>query len=465
MAALSPAAPVQAGPVSRSWIPTAVGLAAAAFLALLFAVAPDRYAALLHLAGEMPEPMPFLDMSYILAAGECAQRGIDVYAANPCDPHQRVYDYSPFLLALLPPGVSVAWSMAAGIATIIVFHVSLAWLPWPNTGRDRAVMIGAVLSTMTLYALERGQIDALIFPVLVLAGAAMAQAQARRGLAYAALIFVGLLKFYPAAALAVALRERRRTVLGVAAVGLACFALFAALQHDDILRGLANRPQGFSFTDGFAAANLPEGMAVLVGPLADRYPALGPLLPWLPPALGLILVVRLLAQARRGALRLLDGRAALDAAVWGPLVIGAATVSGCFLAGFNIYFRGIHLLLALPGLMLLAEAAPRFPARAASLAILFLMWSEAPGEAIIHLLPETGMPAPLVNLTHAFFWMIRELVWWRVIAVLVAVLFWAAAGSDLGRSVLDRLPPRLARALVPAPIDNPSPQVKQLERV
>jgi hypothetical protein len=68
------------------------------------------------------------------------------------------------------------------------------------------------------------------------------------------------------------------------------------------------------------------------------------------------------------------------------------------------------------------------------LLILFLKWSECFREALLKLYPALGLSQRLSNILVALFWTVRELIWWRVVALLSAILGAAAIRSPMGRA-------------------------------
>ncbi len=122
------------------------------------------------------------------------------------------------------------------------------------------------------------------------------------------------------------------------------------------------------------------------------------------------------------------------------LLLGSLIIVACFFAVQNIYYRGIYFLMVLPGLLALREAAgSRELARrimVGCLLILFLMWSECFREALLKLYPALGLSQRLSNILIALFWTARELIWWRVVALLSAILGAAAMRSPMGRALI-----------------------------
>ena len=92
------------------------------------------------------------------------------------------------------------------------------------------------------------------------------------------------------------------------------------------------------------------------------------------------------------------------------MVIGSAVIAGCFFAGQSIGYRGIFLLLVMPGLLALSRTAVR-GLRAlclgSAIVIVLLMWGECLRQAL-----EGGFG----------FWLLRELGWWWSVSIMLALV-------------------------------------------
>jgi hypothetical protein len=392
----------------------AAALAVFALFALLWTTGLGPFAeAALRILGVKPGPLPFFDSEGLLAAVECHRRGIDVYLANPCDAWGRLDDYSPSWFALVPPGFGTAATAWVGATFDLLFIAALPLLIRPRRAGDLLVCAAAVLSPMTVLALERGNNDLLIF-ILVL-GAALLQAAASRRwrlCSYAVIVAASLLKYYPAILLILALRERRRDALLVGAGTATAVALFVICEHAMIGPALANIPVLPYFTASFSARNLPFGLAA--GVLALPAPGLFAV------TLFALLSALALAWLRRAVLLLDSAGLDWDSSAAHLAAIGGLLMTGCFFAGQNDAYRGIFFLFALAGLLPLCHTAKTAAARRLLAwlvaAILFLMWGE-----FIHRAP-LGILAPTPGFDAAMaIWALRELVWWWAIAGLGAV--------------------------------------------
>jgi hypothetical protein len=109
------------------------------------------------------------------------------------------------------------------------------------------------------------------------------------------------------------------------------------------------------------------------------------------------------AELRAAIAELPDGERVL-------MVIGSAVIAGCFFAGQSIGYRGIFLLLVMPGLLALSRSgAPKLRALclASAIVIVLLMWGECLRQAV-----DGGFG----------FWLLRELGWWWSVSVMLALV-------------------------------------------
>lgn len=168
----------------------------------------------------------FSDLIAILAAGEAAQQGWDVYASNPLDPLGRPHVYGPWWLVTGKLGLLRTDAWWIGLLLLLVFVVATVALLAPRNRKTACIAILLLVSPPVLLAMERGNNDLIIF-LLLAAAAWLATRVSRLGsLAAAALIVLAAaLKLYPVAGLvALAARKttRKRMILLVTGAGLVC---------------------------------------------------------------------------------------------------------------------------------------------------------------------------------------------------------------------------------------------------
>jgi hypothetical protein len=289
---------------------------------------------------------------------------------------------------------------------------------------------------MSAYAVERANNDIIMFVLILAAGLTLTRPSAARWYGYPLILLAALLKFYPICALIVSCRERRVAFIVVNFLSLCVISIFAVVAHYGLGRVFANVPGESYYADLFGAKNLPYGITRLI-----YQPSWEPMIGFLPVALLAVLCARALwvaiALSRRRAL--VVALSELEEQEKMLLILGAAVVTGCFFAGQNIGYRGIFFILILPGLLALArrtdqDKASRFSYNTAGL-ILFVMYSEALRHLIV-----AGRPAAVPGsgwyIIEAAFWIARELVWWRIIAVFGGILSCFVLHSEVwaGRS-------------------------------
>jgi hypothetical protein len=404
--------------------------------ALLYLEFPRIYFAALTAWGLAPFRFPFLDTHAVLSALECTRRGFDTYLLDPCDVLTRAFTYSPLLLEAVFLPVSTAWNNLAGLALAVGFILGVASLPAPSrTAAHRAIVALAIVSTMSLFALERGNIDIAIFLLVILAGHLLRGQPAARAAAYLLILLAALLKYYPLAALLAAWRERPRRLFAIALLTAAALAVFILHYRTGLREAMTRVPDGSYFTDFFGAVNLPFGLARLLSPLNDDFPSARRLFALLPWAVLVLLFASCVARARHSFAAAEHGLRALPEAEHIFLGIGAVLIVGCFFAGQSLGYRGIFFLMVLPGLMAMSRAAGGRPFFVTALMILFLMWGEMFRQALQHLAAAAPGAAPAIGAARVAFWMARELVWWRVIATLLGLVLCLAAQSESGAAL------------------------------
>ena len=402
----------------RLAIPIGVLCLYAMMAGLWLSGAHSLYFGILRLLGVEPFSVPFLDTHAVLAAAECGRQGIDVYLSNPCDLLGRPHVYSPLWLAIVPGAWGVKTTGWVGASLDLLFLLSLAAVLRPSTAKELVILGAAAVSPMTLYALERANNDLAIFLLVICGAILFAFRRPYRLFAYGLFVAAGVLKYYPLALLVLALCERRRDCLVIAAAATSALALFAVAFYPELSRAAAGIPTAASyFTDAFSARNLPFGFAEALAGGAFRLLIAVSLLG----ALSGLAVARTLRTVR------LLGREELDWAAGEAqfLAIGGLLVSACFFAGQNIGYRGILLLPVLSGLVCFYRSVKdrdlrRFCGRMIA-AVLFVMWEECFRRAL-HAIVSPVPGVALSSRAEVFFWLGRELVWWWLVVGLAALV-------------------------------------------
>jgi Glycosyltransferase family 87 len=426
---------------SRAVVPAAAAAGAVLLAGVLYTFGyRDQYFALLGYWGAAPFRFPFLDMNAVTSAVECHRLGFDVYVRNPCDALNRVHGYSPVWLWLSILPISTAWDTALGLATVVLFIVALPFLPPGRGWWQTAVITLGTVSSVVMFALERANVDVLIFLLAMLAVALSRRNMPLRMLGYAVALFAGMLKFYPITLLILAVRERLGVFIAVGLVACGVIVLWFVLDSGEILRGMANIPTTQYFDEFvFGARDLPYGLAQTFG--LPRPAGAGLLVVLL---VGLVAAAAVMAACDDTAARL---RRLTDAEAT-YLLVGCILLIGCFLAAQNILYRSIFFLFVLPGLTALVRSDGRrrldglYVGVTAS--IIVLMWNDTARTLVDGALRMLGVSTAPNDIAHFDIWLVREVMWWTVVVVLTAFLFRLVQGSRAARDAVALLSGRMA---------------------
>ena len=430
------------------------GLLALGFVTFLYMKHPYLYMKLINGIIKFRAPHPFIDWEYVPSAIRCWAEGVDVYIDNTCynvGGHPQPYPYSPLLLRATFLAAGEHWINVTMLSICVLFFLSLATLTPPHDGGELIIALFATLSCATFLGVERGNADLILFLMIVAGIHLRVLPLAFRLGGCGLIVLAGLVKFYPFVALIVVLRER---LLVIAAVAVASVAALATLlfYHHELGLMAANLPAPSYFTMQFGSANLPSGIGLSVGKIMEK---LGYANAHGAQAVGALVaraVLPILVVSAIGAAFLIAGRcdlrlveARLAARQLDFLVAGAALISGCFFASQSVIYRGIYLLLALPGLAELSRQITTPLGRrlfgSVGAAIVFVLWRPFLSECLnlaglsarlqyIGLAPRAALllhyPNNYNNFPSSTFgyglWLASELAWWWIITLLLAVL-------------------------------------------
>jgi len=408
----------------------AAGLTLMAIAAVLYFSDHNLYLRLLSIYGFQPYKYPFLDWESMSSFVECWKHGINVYVYNPCDVGGRILTYSPLWPRAWFIPYGPVWRNIIGLAMDIAFFLSLVWVLKPANWREALVGVLATTSTMVAYAVERANVDVIVFMMIVGAGLLASRRFAGRILSYSVIFFAGLLKVYPFVAMAIALRERPRTFALISLISAAVLIGFVVGFRSEIAELSRNVPRGNWASDSFGASNLPDGLAAVLarGKAVD---------PWRSPVwVGsrVLLTACALAWAvwlsRNAALA--RAMARLGAPDMIQFVFGSALVAGCFFAGENFEYRGVFLLPVVGGLLILRRQTDEDASRGRLgwliAIIIALMWEGVYRTVLYAISP--GLWGGVL--------LIREGLWWWLAASLLALLLIFAAQSDTGVAARQR---------------------------
>jgi hypothetical protein len=374
---------------ARFVIPLA-GLTALGLFAFVYVKYPIAYQTAITVIFDLPGPYPFMDWEYTPSAVRCWTQGIDVYTGNTC--YKAIHDfwgynYSPLLLRFKFIRYADGWTNFFGLSIATIFFLSLALLPLPRSATfDFVIMALCALSSVTAFALERGNLDIVMFVMIVIGLSACRTRLPVRLAGYALITVAGLLKFYPMVALIVAVRERPAILATVALAAMAAFGGLVFSYHEELARMTHNFIPGVLFYPlEFSVYELPGGLGVIASKVAMRLfhqdattaQASGQ---FVNQSALLLLIVSILAAAiwLGHHSRLQNTLKQLEKREQNFLFAGTAIICGCFFAFENARYRGIFLLLALPGLLVLSHQLPlrwaRVALRRTCVAIVFVLW-------------------------------------------------------------------------------------------
>jgi hypothetical protein len=386
---------------------------------------------------------PFSDLAAIPGWQRCWQtHGFDVYtdaALKSC--HSLPIIYSPLWLRLTFLPSDPAWTNWLGLPVVSAFLLSLGLLPYPRPRADQAFIILATFSPAPVFAVERANVDLIMFLLAVGSVYCLEGTLLRRILGYGLMLIGGLLKFYPLVLLALLLRERLRILLAVGFAAAAIVVVMAMFFLDE-LRRLGPVPSGSPFHFMWGARNIPIGLPSVTRAALHALGVPAPVIetltgsPWLPAFLALALLTAAIAMAllleRRPDLRV--SLAAIPDRTHHFLLVGGVLIVGCFFAGQNISYRGIFLLPILPGILALTQIAPSRALRniftLTTASILLVLW-----EMTVRRTVATLFGVPVDSLPVRAVWVVKELAWWWLVTVLIAILLRFVEGSPAWRDL------------------------------
>jgi hypothetical protein len=387
----------------------------------------DLYENILRSYGILPFQFPFVDISFSLAAWECARQGVEVILSDPCDVLHRGYSYSPLWITASPIPLGVGDTATVGWCLDVLFIGSLSLLPPPRRSVELVLILAATFSTMVVFAVERANLDIVMF-VLALAAGLLAECRTSvRFIGYCLALVAALLKYYPIMVLIIVFRERLAIFGALGLIIAGALVVFWAKYHVDIARGMPGIPSGPYNTDLFAAKNLPLMVSVVVESFAEPSPLAAQVGSIITGGIYAALVVACINHCRH-LLRFAELRAALASQPCLErvlLVIGSAVIAGCFFAGQSVGYRGVFFLLVMPGLLTISRSSSRDVRNLglrASVVIVLLMWGECFRLGIDRGLEHAGGSESLIGEVKFFFWLIRELGWWWTVSIMLTVL-------------------------------------------
>jgi hypothetical protein len=169
----------------------------------------------------------FLDLRSVTSAWECVRRGIAVLPSNPCDPLKRPANYPTVWLLPSHLGLGQSSTVALGIVTALVFFgAALAVIPQHAEPWEGLVYGVALCSPSVMLGVERGNVDLLVFAVIVAAMAFFRRSGPSAVVSPLLVLIAAILKLFPILAAPALLRRDRRGFYAFGAVS-AAFGVYA----------------------------------------------------------------------------------------------------------------------------------------------------------------------------------------------------------------------------------------------
>jgi hypothetical protein len=391
----------------------------------------DAYNHLVHVLGGYSGDAPFSDLDTTLSWMECYRQGVDVFVSNPCDVLGRIMVYSPIWLLGSYLHLNTSWTPVVGVALDLVFLGSLVLLPPARTWRGTLVIVAATVSNAVVFAVELANADVLMFVLLVLAGLAALRPMPVRLVAYPLIVMAALLKYYPVAALIIALRERPGWLVLVTVFSVLSLGAFVYVDAADILRALRFMPGGDDLYM-FGARSLPYGLLRLF----PRFYSVLSITPGMLEAIvcGITVILAAGLATRRD---LVNAMARLSEAERMFLLLGSVVLVACFFTGQSYRYRAVFFLCVLPAITTLwTEQRNRLVTLlfgVTTVSVVFLMWGYYLARLVGPIVAMLPGAAPMGAGLAAAFWLGREMIWWWVVGVMLAALLVVMAESGIGR--------------------------------
>ena len=345
---------------------------------------------------------------------------IDVYVNKPCDILNDLLNYSPLWVRFsFLPGKE--WTNPLGLCLAISFFLALAVLPPPRSAMELLPRLIATLSPVTTFAVERGNMDLLLFVMATAAGVLLLGPLPRRVAAYSLMVIAGTPENLSACSHGADVARAATGVLvgkcrgGHRGVG------------DKHLFSRGAREDGAEYIPTFG--EISARTSFRTSSCGRRASATHPRLAGLVKlstfaALFLAMVGWFSHMVRWRDFRIALVRLSDPEKIF--LLIGAALIGGCFFAGSGLEYRGIHLLFTLPGLLAIARMEGDMSVRRLAVlecvlvvALTWALFFHLGMESFEQILAFGNVPGGrLVQ----FLWLLSQIAWWQVATLFIAIL-------------------------------------------
>ena len=403
-----------------------------AMLIGLYYVLPGLYNALCGGLYDVHEQVPFVDLGDILQAGVCCRHGVNVYIPSACL-NGGVFNYSPILLNVARLPITLGDRAIGGLLLAVSFIASLALLPAARSYPELLYRCVAYISTTVFYAIEQGNLDLGLFAVTVLGLWYICKNSKLSLIGYVLFGVAAAAKFYPAILFFLGLRERVTRLILLGLSGCIMGVVVVAAYGSGLLKIFSIIPISQPFRATFGASDLFSGLALLhIWPWQSATHVIRPFYPsvtLLSVQQGsvfftLLMSLGALAWAWKDSTYYSSVMSRISSQRMVFLIAGALIIVFCFFITQNVYYRGIFLLMVVPGFWGLAFPRKESRDRRAILLltlIMALLW-EATIRAIVHEIAAVLLPAWAGEAAMVIVWVARELAWWWLIIQLLALI-------------------------------------------
>ncbi len=285
-----------------------------------------------------PMPQPFSDFLVITAGAESRREGHDPLVDNVRDPWKRLMNYPRIWQQLERLGVDQSHTVPIGLGLVGAFLISMLLWPGEATVGTAFVLMAGLLSPPVMMAMERGNIELVVFAL-----SALAIWTVRRPLVSASFVLMAMvLKLFPLAGILILVRAGRRRFLQIFAAAIALTGIYVAFSYRDLLAIDNGTPRSSIFSYGIHVAAF---MA------SERKLPFSPAL-WNATLHGLRILAVLILVAGFALDRLRPAPAIPEEETphRDAFRLGAAIYTGTFFLGNNWDYRMIFLLFILPQL-------------------------------------------------------------------------------------------------------------------
>jgi len=276
------------------------------------------------------------------------------------------------------------------------------------------------MSSTCAFAVERANVDLIMFLMITIACAVFRGGGAGRIIAYLAIFVAALLKFYPITAMGLAMQEKKTRFIAVSVVTCIGGLAFVYFARHDLAEMWPNVPRPGPFMEGFGSLNFFEAFR---DRLTQMFPEQASFLATaaaiahgiaIAASFAISFLLYRWTRATGEATASIDKETVL-------FIAGTLIIVPAFFAGKNVAYRAIFLLTLLPLLVRLmrnaeAHTLARRLSSSAIATILILLWFECIRFSLDRLVGSYRAGDLLIIL-------VREPLWWMLVTGLMTMLW------------------------------------------